>query len=58
MAKCYTSPTICNGFDHANLVIFFVVQIFLLKIGFNKVCFYKYEHLKRFVWKDDDVFAY
>ena len=48
----------CSGCDYANLVSFFRGSNFYQKIRFSKVYFYKYKHLKRFVGKDDYVFAY
>ena len=47
----------CRSFDPANLLSFFPWFKFVSKIRFSIGYFYKYEHLKRFVWKDD-VSAY
>ena len=46
----------CGGFDHTNLVYTFHGSEYLPKITYSNVYFFKYEHLKRFVWKDE-IFA-
>ena len=49
----------CSGFDHANLVSSFHGSKFLPKIRFsNNVYFFEYEYIKRYVLKDDNIFAF
>ena len=48
----------CSGFDHANLVSSFRGSKFFPKIGFSNVYIFEYEHSKRFVRKDDNIFVY
>ena len=50
MAKCCTTPTLCSGFDHANLVISFCGSKYLPKIWLKKIKYMSY--------KDDNIFAY
>ena len=48
------------GFDHANLVfalVPFIHQKFI-QIRFSNVYFFETEHLKRFISKDDNMFAH
>ena len=47
---------VCSGVDQAKLVSSFCGSKCLPKIGFNNVHIFKYEHLKHFVWKDDNIF--
>ena len=37
MAKCYTSPKFCSGFDHTHLVGSFCDSKYLQKILLNKI---------------------
>ena len=47
----------CSGFDHASLVSSFRGFKYLPKLD-SVMCFLEYEHLKRFVWKDDNIFVF
>ena len=61
MVKCYTSPIFLQWFWHANLVSSYHGSKYSPKIWLNKIkliVFFEYEHLKRFVSLDDDIFAY
>ena len=57
MVKCYTSPTGLQWFWPRKSCKFFPwYQIFIINwILHSNVYIFEYEHLKRFVWKDDDI---
>ena len=46
---------LCSGLDHAKLESFFRGSNFYQKL--DSVYYYKYEHFKRFVREDDNVFS-
>ena len=58
MPKCYTSPTFLQWFWPRKSCKFFPWFQIFTKIRFSHVCFLEYEHLKHFVWKDDNIFVF
>ena len=59
MPKCYTSPTFSQCFWPRKFCKFFPWFQIFPKIKFSNVFyFFKYEHLKRFVWNYDNNCAW
>ena len=58
MPKCYASPKFLQRFWWCKSCKFFQWFKVLPKMWFINVYVFEYEHSKRFVWKDDDIFAY